>query len=91
MLQLLLSPSGFLAETAASPLQEASVALLEEGSKNNWACLEAYRDLLEAQDLQICYIVAEHLFRVTPNANSVVKRELLFKVSVWHKYICSKY
>jgi len=81
MLQLLLSPSGFSTDdSSTSTLQEPSVTLLEEGSKNNWACLEAYRDLLESQDLQICFIIIEHLFKVTPNTSNVVKRELLFKV-----------
>jgi hypothetical protein len=81
MLQLLLSPSGFSTDdSSTSTLHESNITLLEEGSKNNWASLEAYRDLLESQDLQICFIIIEHLFKVTPAASSVVKRELLFKV-----------
>ncbi|XP_059485723.1 lysosomal-trafficking regulator isoform X2 [Neocloeon triangulifer] len=81
MLQLLLSPAGFSTDNSStSTLQESAVSLLEESTMSNWSCLESYRDLLESQDLQICFIIIEHLFKVIPNTSNVVKRELLFKV-----------
>ncbi|CAB3359283.1 Hypothetical predicted protein [Cloeon dipterum] len=84
MLQLFLSPSGFSTDnSSSSTLHESSVLLLEESANNcnnSWICLEAYRNLLESEDIKICYMIIEHLFKVIPTASNIVKRELLFKV-----------
>lgn len=65
--------------TLSSPRDSIS-SLPDEPTKNLWGCLEAYKDLLESQNVQLSVTIADHLFKIIPSTSTIVKRELLFKV-----------